>query len=222
MFCYRLFPFRVTGEIAQSVEHWNHNPLVVGSSPSLATNCSHRLSVRTHGFHPWKRSSTLLGSATSANNADKFGTKPKTGKTEASLPFFFFCGIGAVTAATRPEKRGAPTGDARANIACEYCGCNGGRARCPHRAARVMRRANIAGCQAAHRGGEPPRTCIAAARVGSPDGRLSRPFMRTVVNSLNRDAIHLLGRSARSAFRVKQPVMSPFYPHYGDFRPCLL
>ena len=71
-----------------------------------------------------------------------------------------------------------------------------------------------------------PRTALARVHFARalPCGAIgiSRPFMRTTVNSLNRDAIHLLGRSARSAFRVKQPVMSPFYPHYGDFRPCLL
>ena len=49
---------------------------------------------------------------------------------------------------------------------CEYCGCNGGRARCPHRAARVLRGGNGgamgggAGSQAAHRAGG------AAARWG--------------------------------------------------------
>ena len=63
---------------------------------------------------------------------------------------------------------------------------------------------------------------ITLRRDDCPRWLTAAPFMRTVVNSLNRDAIHLLGRSARSAFRVKQPVMSPFYPHYGDFRPCLL
>ncbi len=54
----------------------------------------------------------------------------------------------------------------RGNAACEYCVCNGGRARCPYRAARVMRVRNGGAIMtsrrvrgpAAHRaaGGEPP------------------------------------------------------------------